>query len=79
VRVRPPQPAQIDADAERIAVQLKRDAPAKVEFEVQVANRVVIDAGMEAVVAHQVRGARGKAGGRETLAVFGRATGTAFG
>src|ERR1700694_4317410 len=73
--VRAQEPAQVDADAERIAIQLKRDAAAKVEFEVQVAERFVINTGVEAVVTHEIRGARGNTGAGEVLAVCRLATG----
>jgi hypothetical protein len=73
------EPAQVDADTERIAIKLKRDAPAKVEFEVQVSNRFVADSGIESIIAHQVCGPCGYAGGGEALAVFRGAASIAFG
>ena len=65
---RPQEPAQVDADAERIAIKLKWDAAAKVEFEIQVADRFVINTGVVAVVTHEIRGARGNTGAGEVLA-----------
>jgi len=79
VHVRTHEPAQVDADAKRIAIKLKGDAPAKVEFEVQVPNWFVIDARIETIIAHEVCGTRGYAGGSITLAVFRRSARTAFG
>src|SRR5258708_9008938 len=77
--VRPQKPAQIHADAKRVAVELQRNAAAKVELKIQVADGFVINTGVEAVVTHEIRGARGNAGRGEALAVCGRAAGTASG
>src|SRR5260370_17200632 len=77
--VRPQQRTQIHADAERVAVEMQRNAAAKAEFEIQVTNRFVIDTRVEAVVASQVRAARGNAGGGKTRAVRGSAGGAALG
>jgi hypothetical protein len=79
VDVRAHEPAQVNADTERITIQLKRNAPAEVELEIDSSNRFVIDASIETVIAHQVCGASGNAGGGVTLAVFGRGASTAFG
>jgi hypothetical protein len=79
VDVRAKEPAEVDADAERIAVKLKRGAPAEVELEIDISNRLVIDASIETIVAYQVCGARRNASCSETRAVLGRATSTAFG
>ena len=74
VRVWPQQPAQIHPDAESIAVELQRHAAAKVEFEIEIADRFVINAGVEAVVTHEIGGARGNTGAGEVLAVDRLAT-----
>src|SRR6266699_5512938 len=66
----PQKPAQIHADSERVAVELQRNAAAKVEFEIQVADRFVIDPRVVAVVTDQVRTAGGNAGSGEACAVF---------
>jgi len=79
VRARPHQPAQIDTDAERIAIELQRDAPAEVEFEVDVAKWFVVDPCVEAIVANEVGGATCYAGGSKPLAVRGGAAGAALG
>ena len=77
--VRAHEPAQVDADAERIAVKLKRNAPAEVELEIDISSRFVIDARIETIIAHEVCGTRRYAGGSITLAVFRRSARTAFG
>src|SRR6266404_1597655 len=41
---RPQKPAQVHPDSERVAVELQRNAPAVVEFEIEVTNRFVINA-----------------------------------
>src|SRR5207245_456763 len=79
VDARPQQPAQVHSDAEGIAVEPQRNAAAEVEFEIQVADGFIVDAGVEAVVAHQIRTARCNAGRGETSAVRGAAAGTALG
>ena len=79
MNVRAEEPTQVNADTERVAIKLRRHAPAKIEFQIQVPNRLVIDASIEPIIAHQVCSTRGHAGGGETLAVFGRAAGIAFG
>ncbi len=58
VNVRAQEPTQVNADTERIAIKLKRDAPAKVKLKVQITNRFVINTSVEAVVADKVRSAR---------------------
>src|SRR5260370_12629191 len=70
MRAWPQKPAQIHADSERVAVELQRNAAAKVEFEIQVADRFVIDPRVVAVVTDQVRTAGGNAGSGKALAVF---------
>src|SRR5260370_16804062 len=64
----PEKPAQIHADAERIAVELQRNAAAKVKLEIQVAGRFVINTGVEAVVTYEIRGAGANAGRGKALA-----------
>jgi len=58
VNVRAQEPTQVNADTERIAIKLKRDAPAKVKLKVQITNRFVINTSVEAVVADKVSNAR---------------------
>src|SRR5713226_7084098 len=79
VDVRPQEPAQIDPDAERVAVELEWNAAAKVKLEIQVRERLIVDPSVITVVTHEVRTARGNAGSGEALAIFRRATRTAFG
>src|SRR5260370_14219292 len=67
--VRPQKPAQIHADPERVAVELQRNAAAKVEFKVKVADRFVINSGVVTVVACEVRSPRRNAAGCVALAV----------
>lgn len=74
VGARPQKPAQIHADAERVAVELQWNAAAKIKFEIQVADRFVINPGVEAVVTHEICGACGNAGSGEALAVCRFAT-----
>src|SRR5258708_30360493 len=69
VGARPQKPAQIHADAERVAIELKRNAAAKVKFKVKVAYRFVINTGAVSVVAREVRRARRDAAGGEAGAV----------
>src|SRR5229473_5946570 len=73
---RPQQPAQIHADAKRVAVELQWNAAAKVKLEIQVAGRFVINTGVEAVVTDEIRGAGGNAGRSKALAVCRLATST---
>ena len=77
--VRPQKPAQIHADAKRVAVKLQWNAAAKVKLEIQITDRFVVNTGVESVVADEVRGASRNAGCGETFAVFGRAASIAFG
>ena len=74
VCVWPQQPAQIHPDAESIAVELQRHTAARVELEIEIADRFVINSGVEAVVTHEIGGARGNTGAREVLAVGRLAT-----
>jgi hypothetical protein len=76
--VRAHKPAQVNTDTERIAIQMKRGAPAKVEFEIDVP-ALVIDASIETIIAHKVCGTLGYAGSAITFAVCGRAARIAFG
>src|SRR5882762_5609419 len=76
--MRAQQSAQVHADAERITIQLQRNAAAEVKLEIQVPGRFVIDAGVEAVVTHEIRSARGNAGSGEALAVCRFATSRTF-
>src|SRR6266481_97662 len=69
VGVRPQKPAQIHADAERVAVELQWNAAAKVEFKVNVADRFVINAGVVSVVTREIRRARRDAAGCVAVAV----------
>ncbi len=75
---RPQKPAQIHADAERVAIELKRNAAAKVKFKVKVANWFVINAGAVSVVAREGRRTRRHAASREAGAVRAAAAPAAF-
>src|SRR2546426_1128078 len=69
VGVRPQKPAQIHADSERVAVELKWNAAAEIEFKVNVADRFVVNAGVVSVVAREVRATSRYAAGRIAVAV----------
>src|SRR6266481_350643 len=62
-------PAQVNADSERVAVELQRNAAAVIEFEIQVTNRFVIDARVISVVAREISRARRNAAGCEAFAI----------
>jgi len=78
VDVRPQKPAQIDPDAERVAVELEWNAAAKVKLEIQVRDRLIVDPSVITVVTHKVRTARGNTGSGEALAIFRRAASAAL-
>ena len=50
------EPAQVDTDAKRIAVELQRDAAAKVEFEIEAWRGLVVGPEIVAVVANEICG-----------------------
>lgn len=78
VDMRSQEPTKVHADTERIAVELKRNAAAKIKLEIQITDRFVINATVETVVTDEIRHARGNAGRGEAPAVFGRAGTAAF-
>src|SRR6266852_5848213 len=79
VGARPQKPAQIHADAERVAIKLQRNAATEIKLEIYVADRFVVNAGVVSVVAREVRRARRDAAGRVPATISAAATSAALG
>ena len=72
------EPGQVHANSKRIAVELERNAAAKIEFKIKIANWFVIDACVVPIVAHESRSARRDAAGSVTVAVTAAAVSAAI-
>jgi hypothetical protein len=55
VDVRSQEPTKVHANTERIAVELERNAATKIELEIQITDRFVVNTAVEAVVTDEIR------------------------